>query len=840
MPNLTVSNAIDLFMQSITKANMRDSMDLGNSAILNVGNVASTVAAGDDPRFTDARTPLAHAATHAAAGSDPVTLAQSQITNLTTDLAAKANLSGADFTGPITITTPLAATSGGTGNAGYATGDILYALNSTTLSRLTLGAEGSVLQVQGTSPSWTLTPSLTSLQVASLGVGAAPISSTALYVAGNATGATAKYGVMTQQAIQSDVTNEYNSYWARASTAVASFTLTNYTAFLASGVTIGAGSAITNQYGFRVSGGLTTATNNYGFYGDIASGSNRWNIYMGGTAANYFAGEVRIGSSTDLGSYALQVTGTAYIQDSLTVGDGSSSSTRVLTINGGSNPNTGSYINFSRTGTAASRIGVDGPITGSSTADLGLWANTGNSISFYVNGSTTRLAQMTTSGMSLAGAYSVTTNAFQRTTKSNFNVVINVKDYGAVGDGVTNDTSAIAAAVAALPATNATLVIPAGVFRTNTVNISGKTGLNIIGHGIGVSTLKGAGPERVLVISSSSQVYVNGITFDGNCTARTAGQQAVTIDASEVEFVGNEVLNSGEYAVFFGSGATTAENIVVANNIVRDTFADGINFQNVKKGVIANNIIDGSDDDCIAVGFNATDRARGIVVSNNYCRSRNDLATTWGRGIAIIGAIDVVVSNNYITEIKQTGLYIARESATGPCNRIHVSGNLVTDVAIHSGHGAVLYGTDNCTFENNTIQSPYQGNLLDIADWSHLTIKGNVLTQHRDVFARGIHADEGTGWSNATWYRIVIDGNIIRLTGASTNSSIYLNPHSTYTMQTGAISCNNAYQYITGDYITVSSARSSTLWKIVNNTDMNGGRTITPAAGGIFTVTNNN
>ena len=42
-----------------------------------------------DSRLTNARTPTAHAASHAAAGSDPLTLSQSQITNLTTDLAGK-------------------------------------------------------------------------------------------------------------------------------------------------------------------------------------------------------------------------------------------------------------------------------------------------------------------------------------------------------------------------------------------------------------------------------------------------------------------------------------------------------------------------------------------------------------------------------------------------------------------------------------------------------------------------------------------------------------------------------------------------------------------------------
>ena len=45
---------------------------LGDAASLDVGTTAGTVAAGDDPRFTDARTPTAHAASHALGGSDPL------------------------------------------------------------------------------------------------------------------------------------------------------------------------------------------------------------------------------------------------------------------------------------------------------------------------------------------------------------------------------------------------------------------------------------------------------------------------------------------------------------------------------------------------------------------------------------------------------------------------------------------------------------------------------------------------------------------------------------------------------------------------------------------------
>ena len=76
------------------------------------------------------------------------------------------------------------------------------------------------------------------------------------------------------------------------------------------------GSTITNQFGFRVDSTLIGGTNNYGFYGDIASGTNRWNFYANGTAFNYFNGTTLIGSATDNSSGAkLQVTGSITYQN---------------------------------------------------------------------------------------------------------------------------------------------------------------------------------------------------------------------------------------------------------------------------------------------------------------------------------------------------------------------------------------------------------------------------------------------------------------------------------------------------------------------------------------------
>jgi hypothetical protein len=126
----------------------------------------------------------------------------------------------------------------------------------------------------------------------------------------NMTGAVAVIGTTTDGIIQSDVTSSAAYFKSAAATQAASFTLTDLFHYQTVQNTIGAASAVTNQYGFSVGSTLTGATNNFGFYGNIASGSNRWNAYMNGTAANYFAGQVSIGTNTLAASALLNVSST--------------------------------------------------------------------------------------------------------------------------------------------------------------------------------------------------------------------------------------------------------------------------------------------------------------------------------------------------------------------------------------------------------------------------------------------------------------------------------------------------------------------------------------------------
>jgi hypothetical protein len=117
-------------------------------------------------------------------------------------------------------------------------------------------------------------------------------------------------GIYMGSVISSTSTSGATMFISDASTQAASFTLPRLEHFKARQGAIGASSSISNQYGFFVESTLNGATNNYGFFGDIASGTGRWNLYMNGTANNYMAGNLLIGTTSNSDGYKINATGT--------------------------------------------------------------------------------------------------------------------------------------------------------------------------------------------------------------------------------------------------------------------------------------------------------------------------------------------------------------------------------------------------------------------------------------------------------------------------------------------------------------------------------------------------
>ena len=130
--------------------------------------VTGTAVITTDSRLSNSRTPTAHASTHASAGSDALTLAQSQVTSLTSDLALKAALASPTFTG--TPAAPTATVNDSTTQIATtafvnaeiindavvktlftAKGDISVATAASTPARLAVGTDGFVLTADAAS-----------------------------------------------------------------------------------------------------------------------------------------------------------------------------------------------------------------------------------------------------------------------------------------------------------------------------------------------------------------------------------------------------------------------------------------------------------------------------------------------------------------------------------------------------------------------------------------------------------------------------------------------------------------------------------------------------------------
>lgn len=142
-----------------------------------------------------------------------------------------------------------------------------------------------------------------------LGIGSTSLTQYNLRVNRNITGAATSFGIHNQGVVQSDVITAAYGYQTLLGTQATTFSLGLLTHYSANQTTFGAGSTVTTQVGFQVENTLVNATNNYGFRGQIASGTGRYNLYMDGSANNYLAGNLLLNTTTDNTLDRLQVSG---------------------------------------------------------------------------------------------------------------------------------------------------------------------------------------------------------------------------------------------------------------------------------------------------------------------------------------------------------------------------------------------------------------------------------------------------------------------------------------------------------------------------------------------------
>lgn len=294
------------------------------------------------------------------------------------------------------------------------------------------------------------------------------------------------------------------------------------------------GWALTNLPNSQFSGCRAEWNGNYGYLitGNWGTGTGSGGAVFTGcsTDRNGFDG-IRVNAT---GNAPLQFTGTMLRRDGRNGGTGGGNYAGLAAVTATTPVTVDSiqcYPGVDDAGTATNSPQYGVRLSGVTTVTLDNAYLHANTAGLYDDGTSTTISL----GANIVTAAGATT-ATARTLRPRTVDWVNVKQRGAAGDGTTDDTAAIQAAITSLGSQGGTVYLPAGNYLLN-----GASGLSISTNAV---TLRGAGPEATKILIGSgftgttaisvtdNNAQIIDLSVNGNSTTTTSNPAAHGITVS--------------------------------------------------------------------------------------------------------------------------------------------------------------------------------------------------------------------------------------------------------------------------------------------------------------------
>jgi len=252
--------------------------------------------------------------------------------------------------------------------------------------------------------------------------------------------------------------------------------------------------------------------------------------------------------------------------------------------------------------------------------------------------------------------------------------VANVRDFGAIGDGLADDTAALQSAIDSLT-DGGTVLLPPGTYVYTKVLQIKRPRVRVWGYG---ATLHAPDPQQQSVQLNAPDTMLCGLRLTAEVETRQSKPQhhRIVLGSQRVVVVDNHV-DGGSAAGLF---AYRADGYLIARNTVENTLADAIHSTGGSHhGLIVGNRVRHPGDDMIAVvTYGTGNPCHDILILDNDVANQD-----WGRGITVVGGERITIRGNRIDRPNHgAGILINREGSykTDGCRDIVVEHNVITQV----------------------------------------------------------------------------------------------------------------------------------------------------------------